>query len=279
MLHLSRTFAAWQFCFRFRSNDQALSRLVEWCYRDLPECDRPALVLSADRRQDGRYDLTLARPDGSSEACGAGRDGPALLELVCWEVNRRARATAADGTVLHAAVIAGPRGAVAVCGDTRSGKSTLCGAAARRGWWHLSDDLGAVDVAALTVAPYARPMMLRAGGRQLLGVAPDLPEGHERFLADDWFLPASALGAVITHEPQPLVAIGLLSWGEEAAIAPISRARTLHGLTLHSATLAHRGAAGFDDLVRVAEGVPGLLVTLGSADAALDLLAPLVGAS
>ncbi len=58
----------------------------------------------------------------------------------------------------------------------------------------------------------------------------------------------------------------------------LSRARTLHGLTLHSATLAHRGAAGFDDLVRLAEAVPGVQVALGSADEVLDLLAPLVGA-
>lgn len=279
MLPLSRTFAAWQFPFRFRTNDESLMRLVEWCFGDLPPADGPPFALSVERRPDDRYDLTLVHPDGTEEPCGAGRRGPALVELLCWEVNRRARATAAEGTVVHAAVLAGANGAVALCGESRSGKSTLTAAAARRGWRHLSDDLGLIDVQALTVAPYARPVMLREGGRRLLGVAPELPEGVERFFADDWFLPASALGAVAVHEPQPLVAIGLLSWGEPAAVEPLSRARTLHGLTLHSATLAHRGAAGFDDLVGLAEAVPGVQVSLGSADEVLDLLAPLVGAA
>lgn len=278
MLRLSRTFAAQQFCFQFRSDDSTLARLVEWCYRDLPEGDAPSAVFSATRAAPDRYDLALHQPDGSVASCGAGRDGAGLLELVAWEVNGRARATRADGTVVHAAVFAGARGAVAVCGDSGAGKSTLAAAAARRGWWHLSDDLAFVDVDALTVTPYARPVMLRAGGRRLLGIHPDLPEGTERFYGDDWFVPASALGAAISHEPRPLVAVALLTWGEQAAIEPLSRAHTLHGLTVHSATLAQRGRAGFDDLVRVAEVVPGHTLALGGPDDVLDLLGPLVGA-
>ena len=95
MLPLSRTFAAWQFPFRFRTNDESLMRLVEWCFGDLPPADGPPFALSVERRPDDRYDLTLVHPDGTEEPCGAGRRGPALVELLCWEVNRRARATAA----------------------------------------------------------------------------------------------------------------------------------------------------------------------------------------
>jgi len=279
VLPLSRTFAAQQVCFRFQSDDAEFARLVEWCYRDLPEGDGPAAVFSAVRAAPHRYDLMLQRADGGVEPCGAGRDGAGLMELVAWEVNGRARATHAGGTVVHAAVFAGRHGAVAVCGDSGAGKSTLAAAAARRGWWHLSDDLAFVDVEALTVAPYARPVMLRAGGRRLLGLHPDLPEGHERFFGDEWFVPASAMGAAISHEPRPLVAVALLTWGERAAIDPLSRAHTLHGLTVHSATLAQRGRAGFDDLVRVAQAVPGHSLALGGPDEALDLLSPLVGAA
>ncbi len=279
MLHLSdRGYAAWGFGFRFESTDELLRDVVSRCYRDLPPATGPVHVLRAVQPgADRRFDLTIEAPDGTVERCGDGRTGAAVLELVCWEVNRRATGSVATRAALHAAVIGGPLGAVALCATSHSGKSTLAAAAARRGWHHLSDDMGLLDVEAMTVIPYARPIMLRPGGRDRLGGPPRPPAPHMEFMADEWFLPASELGAVVSPEPRPLVAVGFLEWRDAAALEPLSRARTLHDLLLHSATAAMQGAEGFSQLERVARVVPGLRVGLGAPDDVLDLLAPLVG--
>ena len=193
-------------------------------------------------------------------------------------MNGRARASVASLPVLHAAVIGGRRGAIALCGGSGGGKSTLAAAAAQRGWSHLSDDMGLVDPEDLTIAPYARPIMLRAGGRDHLGatLSPP-PAGHVQFFPDEWFVPARALGARTVHVPQPLLAVGFLHWNYSASLESISRAQTLHDLTLHSATLAAQGATGFADLECIARSVPGYRVGLGAAAEVLQLLAPLVG--
>jgi len=278
VLHLTGDgHAAWGFHFRFESDDPLLVDVVERCYRDLPTADGELYTLRAFRQPGDRdrYRVTLRSPTGDVEECGDGRARGAVLELLCWEVNRRALWSAAGDVVLHAAVLAGSAGAVALCGESHSGKSTLAAAAARRRWHHLSDDMGLVDVDRLTVTPYARPVMVRAGGRSHLGTLPPPPEAHLQFFPDDWFLPASELGAVVGSEPVPLIAIGFLEWGSVAAVTPLTPARTLHDLVLHSATVARQGVAGFARLEQLARSVPGYRVELGASDAVIDLVAAL----
>jgi hypothetical protein len=278
VLHLTtRGFAAWGFDFRFESDDAVLVDVVARCYRDLPE-GRGDVVLSA-RTMAGSagFDVTIELDDRTVDECGSGRVRGDVLELLCWEVNRRARQSMVDRVVLHAAVVGGPLGAIALCGTSHSGKSTLATAAAMRGWAHLSDDLGMVAVAEMSVTPYARPIMVRSGGRMHLGTVPTPPTEHLEFFGDDWFTPASELGAVIRHEPVPLVAVGFLTWAGTATLERLSRAQTLHDLALHSATLTAHGATGFEELTRIATVVPGYRVGLGATHDVLDLLAPLVG--
>lgn len=277
MLPLTRAVAAWGFEFQFASDDEVLTELVEYCYRDLPPAVGQPAVLRAER-VGATYDLTVQHPDGRLEVCSEGRRAVALFELLVWEVNRRARGSAADRTVLHSAVFGASAGVVVLCGTSGSGKSTLCAAAARRGWQHLSDDLALVDVPSQTVVPYARPIMLRAGGREHLPPVA-VPADYQRYFGNEWFVPASALGASAPHEPRPLVALGVLAWGQPARLEPLGRARTLVGLTEHSATLAERGADGFHELAALAQRVPGFTAVRQRPDDLLDLLAPLVGAT
>jgi hypothetical protein len=274
----TRGYAAWGFGFQVESDDSLLVEVVARCYRDLPEATDDVWVLRSERiGPSDSYLVTLHAPDGTSEELGAGRARNAVLELICWEVNSRALQSAFAQVVLHAAVVAGPAGAIAFCGASHRGKSTLAAAAARRGWRHLSDDMGLVDVAAMTVTPYARPIMLRSGGRDHLATLPEPPSEHLQFFPDEWFVPASELGATVADGSVPLVAVGFLEWHDGATISPLSRAQTLHDLTLHSATVARQGASGFARLERIARSVPGYRVGLGAADDVLDLCAGLVG--
>jgi hypothetical protein len=278
VLRLStRGHAAWGFGFRVESDDALLVDVVARCYRDLPEANDDVWVLRAERMASGdRYVVMLHSPEGTSEELGAGRARNAVLELICWEVNGRALRSAADQVVLHAAVVSGPAGAIALCGASHRGKSTLAAAAARRGWRHLSDDMGLVVVDSMTVAPYARPIMLRSGGRDHLATVPEPPGEHLQFFPDEWFVPASELGASVGDDAVPLVAVGFLEWSDAATLDPLGQAQTLHDLTLHSATVARQGAAGFARLEQIARSVPGYRVGLGAADDVLDLVAPLL---
>jgi len=277
VLHLTtRGYAAWGFRFRFQSDDPLLVEVVSRCYRDLPAADDAAHVLRAVRGTTDGFRVTIESAAGGVEECGDGRQRSSVLELLCWEVNWRALHSMAQRTVLHAAVIGGAAGAVALCGPSHSGKSTLAAAAAALGWRHLSDDMGLIDADTLSIAPYARPMMLRPGGRRHLGDAVAPPAEHLQFFSDDWFVPASELGAVVGDDAVALVAVGFLGWQPEASLTPITRAETLHDLTLHCGTLATRGEPGFAELHRVAAGVPGFRVGLGVATDVLDLLEPLV---
>ena len=201
-----------------------------------------------------------------------------IVAVIAWEVNHRAELSRATWPVLHAAVTAGPLGAVALCGQSRSGKSTIAAAAAQLGWRHLSDDLAPIDVASLMVHPYARPIMLRSGGRGLLDELPDMPAGHGDYFGDEWFLAASELGAVAETSPVPLVAIVFLEWNDAAELVPISRAATLHALVLNSTTLGLSGEPVFRALEQLATVVPGYRLRFAHVSEAIELVRPLVGA-
>lgn len=280
MLHLTpHGCAAWGFHFRFNSDDPALTAVVARLYRDLPVAHGSLSTISARcdiASASPTYRVTITSADGVVEECGDGRGRDAVLELLCWEVNRRALWSAADEVVLHAAVIGSASGAIALCADSHGGKSTLAAAAARRGWRHLSDDMGLIDVDHALVTPYARPLMLRAGGRAHLRAVAAPPPEHLAFFPDEWFMPASALGASVGPDPLPLLAIGFLTFAACASLEPLSQAQTLHDLTLHSATVARQGGAGFTRLERLARTVSGVSVGLGAVDATLDLLSDLL---
>ncbi|MCB0982776.1 MAG: hypothetical protein R2694_02310 [Ilumatobacteraceae bacterium] len=285
MLHLTaRAVTAWGFAFRFQSDHHALVDLVEYCYRDLPDAPGPAAAITVRKTGRGGHGLamTVQHPDGTIEPCGEGRTLEEMPELLWWEVNRRARASAADRVVLHAATIADDRGAWLLCAGSQVGKSTLAAANALRHGRHLSDDMALLADDTATVLPYARPLMLRPGGREVLVAAgrPDgavvLPPGDAPRLAvhgDEWFLPASALGATVPAGPVPIRAIGFLERGPGAAVEPLGQASTLQRLVSHCATLDRHGAADFRRLERLARQSPGYQVVLGAPGEVLDLLA------
>lgn len=279
---------AWGFDFELESDDPALRTAFEWCFADLPEVETARNTVMATRclRADAddveRFDVWLRRPGQPEEDCGQGWPASEAMSLLTAVVNGQARRSAALRSVLHAAVFGGPAGCVVLCGQTGVGKSTLATGAALRGWTHLSDDLAMIDVAARTVTQYARPLMVREGAMALLGEQGTLaelrtPPEYDRFVGGDRFLPATALGARLAHDPQPLVALGFLERGPVAELRPMTRAATLQALTVHSANLPDRGAEAFDELVRLAEVVPGYAVTIGEVSSTLNLLAPMVG--
>ena len=76
-----------------------------------------------------------------------------------------------DGRVpIHAATVEIAGVIMALAGQSGSGKSTLAAAAVIGGHRFVADEISAVSPADRTVTPYHRPIGLRAGGSDALGV-------------------------------------------------------------------------------------------------------------
>lgn len=257
-------------------DDPALAGRIEQCLTDLPASHSAdaTIVVRADGA--GRR-VAVEWPDGTVEDLGTACGDAQALRLVAWVVSRQARRSVRDRVVLHAAVLAGVSGAVVLCGGTRTGKSTLTVAAVARGLHYLSDDMATLDVEALTVEPFARPIMLRAGGRRLLqelavldvsALQPD-PD-------DDTFVTAGQVGRVVTA-PLPVVAVGVIGRADEPGLEPLSPAATLQALVSHCVTLEPDGATRFAELARLAENCPGWSVSVDPGFRVLDQVVALAG--
>lgn len=83
---------------------------------------------------------------------------------------------------LHANCLVAPDGrAIAIAGDSGSGKSSLAAAAARAGWQVLGDDLCAVDPERLSVWPGVQRLKLWADSLERLGLD---PQAYDRVASD-----------------------------------------------------------------------------------------------
>jgi hypothetical protein len=71
----------------------------------------------------------------------------------------------------HAASVDIGGSIVAFAGESGSGKSTLCAATVLSGHRFVSDEITAVSATSGLVTPYHRPVGLRAGGSDALGIA------------------------------------------------------------------------------------------------------------
>lgn len=259
-------------------DDPTLAEQVERCLADLPigdGADGTIVVRTAGTTRR----LAVEWPDGTVEDLGSARTDRQALRLVAWVVSRQARRSVQHLTVLHAAVLAGRSGAVVLCGATQTGKSTLTVACVARGFDYLSDDMAILDVAALTVEPFARPIMLRAGGRHVLRghvLADHAVSGSVDDSGDETFVAAGRVGRVATA-PVPVVALGVISRADEPALEPLSPAATLQVLVSHCVTLDSDGAGRFADLARLSERCPGWSVSVDPDLRVVDQLVEVVG--
>lgn len=258
-------------------DDDALAARIDACLGDLPVDDEPEATIVV--RADGSgHRLALETTDGTIEDLGSTRTDDQSLRLVAWVLSRQARRSVQHLAVLHAAVLAGRRGAVVLCGGSHTGKSTLTLAGVVDGLEYLSDDMAVVDVDALTVEPFARPIMMREGGRRLLSgrVALPGPLSPEEHSGDETFVVAGSLGRV-ADAPRPVVALAVLGRSDEPTLSPLSRAEVLQALVSHCVTLDTGGAELFADLTRLAATCPGWSVAVDPELRIVDDLLELVG--
>jgi hypothetical protein len=138
----------------------------------------------------------------------------------------RALLAATSCLTIHAAVVAGPRGAAIIPAVSGAGKSTLAGASQQAGLLLVSDEAACLDPDQDVIWPHPRPLGLDLRSRELLGLRPpdDGPGDGERATSP------GLLGAVASvAEPVVPVAVVLpdRSDASSASLTPVGRAEAL----------------------------------------------------
>ena len=96
---------------------------------------------------------------------------------------------------VHACVVAGPHGLLAVPGRSGLGKTTLAAALVKAGFDYVSDEALALDRVTRLVQPFARPLGISADVWQLLGLNWAAPAaGTEKLVPPTAFGPVAATG-------------------------------------------------------------------------------------
>jgi hypothetical protein len=210
------------------------------------------------------------------------------------DVNARAAiACRSEHTVpLHAGTVAGAYGAVVLPGASHSGKTTVTAALAASGCHFVADEVSRLDPDDLTIAPYGKPVALRAASVELL--APTIArlrrpgsrfELDERFVPPSELVPPTASGATgqaagLADEPVAVCAIVFPRFDRSGPhrFAPLGQAETLERLiqcTLGTASTPV-GADVFRILERLARAVPGHELVYTHLPDALRELEPLL---
>ena len=184
-----------------------------------------------------------------------------------------AAARAAVGCVpLHAAAIDTLAGVIALAGRSMAGKSTLAAAAVLAGYGYVADELAAVSPDDLSVRPYHRPIGLRRGGADAIGV--DYPDGVRYEIVYPWDVD----GDSTLSTGGTLAGIVLVEWSPSAdpELVDVTMATAMLELTQHTIIHDDEFAPAFGGLETIVRSVPVVRMRYATTATSLDLLATLV---
>ena len=150
---------------------------------------------------------------------------------------------------IHAGVVAGARGLIAIPGASGHGKTTLVAALVRAGFGYVSDEALALDRSSLIATAFPRPLALDRRAWALLGLDPAAapPDGGEGLVQPD-ALGALGRGGAVTdivltrRRPGP------------ATLGPTSRGTALAPLLSRAFNHYLDGAASFRAVVTLVRG-------------------------
>ncbi len=151
-------------------------------------------------------DLTIAVPDAlAKDLDGFDRtDTPADLQVTVSSLPEalaeltRLAVTHSNLLCMHAGVVSGPRGLIAIPGRSGLGKTTLVAALVRAGFGYVSDETLAINRDTGHVTPFPRPLGLGADVWPVLDLPGDPPPpGRERCLPATYFGAVDKAGGVV----------------------------------------------------------------------------------
>jgi hypothetical protein len=220
---------------------------VVWALRDLAPA--PA--------GDHVYRLT-AEPDDAGVQLVLERDGAVLaasaplwtaVDQLVGDVTRGAVASRPDHLLLHAAAVSFGGHGVLLPGPSGSGKSMSAAALVLAGFDYLTDEAAAIHPGTLEIAPYAKPLSLRPGSPQQLGITlPALGRLGSPGLAPSSILRAHSAGRQV---PVRLLLFPRYDPGTISQLTPMSRAEAFVEVTNNSFNFVDHGGQWMDMLRRL----------------------------
>ncbi len=191
-----------------------------------------------------------------------------LSELKQANIQHASRSMADGFVPLHASAVDTAAGVVALSGRSGAGKSTFAAAAVQAGWLYVADEIAAVRPEDLTVASFHRPIGLRRGGAEVLGIEIGSHVSSMSMSVDP-----------IRRSPGGrLAAVALLDRRPDGAgrIARLADAAALSELAQHMVIPDGHLASSFAGLDRIVRATTVVRFHYDSVAAGLDLLAELV---
>jgi len=202
-----------------------------------------------------------------------GRDGDKALLALYGDLYERFIGAAGSLLLLNAGAATKGGRAIVLPGARESGKSTLTTLLAARGWSVISDDVGAIDVARLRIAPHPRHLLIRPvtfernqGGRRGVHVLRILDAyGQVAFIAE----PLHKVSC-----PSPIALIVFPSWSTDGrtTLLPLTRGQAAAALMEHSLNLRFLGPRGVSLAAELSRGVPAFRLATADPETALDKL-------
>jgi hypothetical protein len=184
-----------------------------------------------------------------------------------------ALAAANDGLVpLHAAGIERHGLVIALAGPSGAGKSTLAAAAVLAGCGYVADEVTAVRPSDLAVRPFHRPIGLRRGGAEALGI--ELPPGFRGSGPTPYLWDVTSWGRMSAGGRLAGILIVTRANGEPALIE-LAPAAALAEISQHTVIPDDRlrpAFAGLDQIVRVVPVVRARFATPTEGVALIDTL-------
>ena len=202
-------------------------------------------------RDEGVSSYALTREDGESQACADLGDLVFALEK---DLTVQLQLRRSELLFLHAAAIEWQGRAFLLAAESGSGKSTTAWALLHHGFGYLSDELGPVDLGAMSVLPFPHALCLKHEPPP-----PYALPGRALRLGPRIHVPTDALPSPTSAEPRPLAAVLLVTYRPELeapqlrAIGPAEASARLYVTALNP--LAHAGH-GLDAAVHIVEQVP-----------------------
>jgi len=171
--------------------------------------------------------------------------------------------TCTGGMLLHAAALARDGKALVLAGKTGAGKTTLATWLVCRGFDYLTDELVHVDMQALCVSGFARPLHLKEPARALFAGVVDV-DGGDAIMASPLgtHISPTRLGARAARRARPCaVVLPAYRAGAPLDLHPLAKAQAATRLMGCLVNARDRPQHGFGEVAGLVQAVPAFAMT------------------